>query len=568
MSEPLKSEVKTQFAQLAPLLADYWPVVFARLGERAGAYVDAAAKKAASHQIFGNTGVARFVNLCCAFGPNFEDKSENEWALALLADERLSEWIKVHQLVVRSVEALKRRSAEGQVTLKALVLADTVLLDAADAVQKSDDQSAGNLPRVACDIDAFEIRMLNFEWRRQYQNVGGLWQFVEVPGIEATFRLGVDRLLPQQISILTRAGLSEPGAGIQIRMVMHAHCDQDHHPRLSHLGTHGLAHWNGHLAKSVSWPVTTPAKSVADQTSEIILVEETFPDAGLLMAASCGLRDQGLPVGSLQTRLCAYPADQSLFTMTRKPNQEVSWPKPRQAAVEFENEPTLCRFERDGVAIPTKDWVQGFKLSLQHHLNLGFDKLFSEWQARIENPSMRTAVSLLAGQTALTWGWREGERGIASKPVLRLLAELDVRNMIFIELAGEIGLADTRTHVRLKIQGEIPVKRSVVREKETPGLIDVLLPLTERWQMNFEIEFEPFGSESASMWHSVGPVGGHLNGEVGLRPKLTGSGWQWFARLNMGALSVPVVVHDPLLGQTQQTVQLLPAVALLDWSFG
>jgi hypothetical protein len=70
MSELSKSIGKTQAAQLVTLLADYWPAVFARLGERAGAYVEAAAQKAASHQIFGNTGVARFVNLCCAFGPS------------------------------------------------------------------------------------------------------------------------------------------------------------------------------------------------------------------------------------------------------------------------------------------------------------------------------------------------------------------------------------------------------------------------------------------------------------------------------------------------------------------
>jgi hypothetical protein len=38
--------------------------------------------------------------------------------------------------------------------------------------------------------------------------------------------------------------------------------------------------------------------------------------------------------------------------------------------------------------------------------------------------------------------------------------------------------------------------------------------------------------------------------------------------MNTEALSAPVVVHDPVLGQTQQTVQFLPAATLLDWSFG
>jgi hypothetical protein len=568
MSDPAKESGKTQSVQLAAVLGSYWPLVFGRLGERAVAYVDAGVQKAAAHQIFDPTGVARFVNLCCAFGPNFEDKSENEWALAVLADERLGEWVKVHQLVVRSVGAFARRSADDQVILKALQQADTALLDAADALQNGSDADSGNLPRVACDIDAFEIRMLDFEWRHQYQNVGGVWQFVAVSGIEASFRLGADRLMPQQISILSRAASSGSSAGVQVRMVMHAHCDQDHHPRLRHIGTHGLSRWNGHLAKSVSWPVDVPAKTATTQAAEITLVEETFPAAGLLFADSCGLRDQGLPVGPLQTRLCAYPADQSLFTMSRKSSLEVSWPKTHQAIVDFESEPTLCRFERDGVAISTKNWVKGFQSSLQQNLSLGFSGLFSAWQARSESSAMRIAVSLLAGETALTWGWREGDNGIASKPVMRLLAEIDVRNQFQIELTGEIKLSDTRTRVKLKTQGEVPMKHSILREKETPGLIDALLPLNTRWQSKFEIEFEPFGSEVASMWHSVGAVSGTLNGEVGLRPKLTGSGWQWYARMNIAPVSVPVTVHDPLLGKTQQIVQLLPAVALVDWSFG
>ena len=78
-------------------VAALWPALADRLGARQGTFLDAAAAQAVRRGLEG-ADAARYVNLCCAFGPAFEERPENEWALAVLIDERLSGTVKVHQL--------------------------------------------------------------------------------------------------------------------------------------------------------------------------------------------------------------------------------------------------------------------------------------------------------------------------------------------------------------------------------------------------------------------------------------------------------------------------------------
>ena len=74
-------------------------------------------------------------------------------------------------------------------------------------------------------------------------------------------------------------------------------------------------------------------------------------------------------------------------------------------------------------------------------------------------------------------------------------------------------------------------------------------------------------AEGGAMWSEIISCTGALAGEVGLRPRLTGGGgWQWYARLVSESVSAYIRVHDPVLGQTTQSVNLLPQLKLLDWS--
>jgi hypothetical protein len=66
---------------------------------------------------------------------------------------------------------------------------------------------------------------------------------------------------------------------------------------------------------------------------------------------------------------------------------------------------------------------------------------------------------------------------------------------------------------------------------------------------------------------AAGPTTGALVGEAGLRPCTSGgSGWEWFAGLRVEAVSMPLALQDPVLGDTRIDVALLAARMLVDWS--
>ena len=110
-----------------------WPGVAAKLGDRLEAFLQLVAERAAQHQLSTDAAAARFANLCFAFGAAFESKPENEWALAILLDERLSPWVKLHQLVHRGQAELRRRGSDGAALAEQLRTTDTRVIDALEA---------------------------------------------------------------------------------------------------------------------------------------------------------------------------------------------------------------------------------------------------------------------------------------------------------------------------------------------------------------------------------------------------------------------------------------------------
>lgn len=315
----------------------------------------------------------------------------------------------------------------------------------------------------------------------------------------------------------------------------------------------------------MSWQVYALARRATSSLLEISLAEETAPDTSLLTVASCGLLDEGVPNRTMQTYVWSYPAEQFLFSMLRRPGPELVRPGAPEAATAGT---TTCRYERDGVQLPSKDWAKGFQEGLQQAIDSGLEKMFVAWQGETQTASMRATCALLTGATTLTWGWREGAGGLAGRPLMRVVGEVNANHVIDVELAGEITMGVSRTRVRLTVRGNVPMNHQVARESEAPGLLDVLLPVVSRLKMEFNVDFEPFAVEDAAMWSMVGGATGSLTGEIGLRPKLTTGGWQWYVRMASEAVSVPICMVDPLLGQTHRTLQLLPAVNLLEWSYG
>lgn len=561
-------------ARLQERVRAHWPELGVRLADKLAAFVDLAIANAGAHGLVQKASVARFLNLCCAFGPHFERRPENEWALAILADDRLGEWVKLHQLVVRGATELKRRGAEGNAAdgrsaSDQLLRSDRALLAAIDAEARADNSDAAPLAQLACDLEAVDIRLLEVDWRREYLIHDGAWQRVAITDPALSIRIGPGGPAPSLVCVLTRTPAAGVAARLQVRLLTHAVCNQDRHPQVVFAGEDGLSSWTGHNARAVSWHVYCHAAQPCINGLDVVLVEETVPRTSLLQATACGLRDEGVPVGPMQTFVWAYPADQWLFVWEREAAVQQHWPQPANVAPARPAAPTRCRIERDGVAVPSTRWARAFHDTLDPQLVEGFEALFAAWQEVTTDASMTVTAGLLTGHAALSWGWREGTQGLSGGPLMRVLTDVDLVNSIELLLAGEIAIGVTRTRIRLIVQGSAPMKQQLARERAVPTLLESLLPVVGRWRFAYRVEFDPVAVEQGALWSEAGPCVGALVGEAGLRPRTTGgSGWQWYARLDSEALAIPVCLHDPVLGQTRSTLALLPAVRLLDWSLG
>ena len=162
----------TPLTDIFDLLAAHWPAVAERLGRRQEAFLASAAQSAARHGLVDALSQARYLNLCFAFGPGFELKPQHEWALALLADERLQPLVKLHQVLHRARAELQRSGGDAAT----LVRADTRLLDDADAALQAQDRDAAPLPRQACDIEALELRVRRIHRR----DLNKVWEFLKL----------------------------------------------------------------------------------------------------------------------------------------------------------------------------------------------------------------------------------------------------------------------------------------------------------------------------------------------------------------------------------------------------
>ena len=555
---------------LDEFLARHWPAVAARLGERQAAFLKAIEDKTALRRFEAGAPALRFANLCFALGPAFEDKPENEWALAILSNERLAPWVKLHQLVRRSVAELQRRAGDGGAMSRQLLASDTALLDVFEPAPRRGKRAASPVPRVACDLEAVDIRLLDTEWRQDYQRVAGTWQRVASAASVTSVRIAADRPMPEMLSVLTHASGVGPAARLQLRLLTHAVCNQDIHPDVVVNGGPERLHCVGHAARAVSWPVYSPSYDPVSTGLGVALVEETAPDISGIRMLTCGVRDEGVPTGALQVQVWSYPADQWLFALQRQAAPDEAWPQPAAESAAPAAALTRCRIERDGEALDSRRWVQGFDEALPAALRQGLGRLFDAWCKATAQASMRSiGPGLLSGRAALTWGWREGAQGLGGRPLLRAVGEFDLNNTLDLTLEGDIELGATRTRLRLRAAGEAPLRLDVARDQAVPGLLDALLPVAVRWRWPFQLDFDPIATEDAALWSGIGLCTGGVIGEATLRPRLTGgSGWQWYLRLGSEAVSVSVTVHDPVLGQTLRNVELLPAVDLLDWCLG
>ena len=534
-----------------------WPGPIQRLGDRRDAFEAAVAQRAANHGLSAPDEVARYLNLCLAFGHGFEDKTENEWALAILSDDRLRPAVKLHQLVCRAPRELQRRPTDAAT----LLAVDQALLDMVDAERLRGRPDAGRVPRAACDIAAVELRLRDTAWRQEYLLRDGSWTRVAVEP-PAPLRIGAGHLAPERVHVVTGVAGAASTVRLQVRQVAHGHCGPGLHPALVWLGPHGRSLWLDHEARSVAWPLSAQVPA-ADQG--LRLLAEPSPDVTLLEVPSCALRDEGVPLGEQKLQLWAWPANQWLVALERQAPLGFELPHARSAPPAAS--PTRIRAECDGALHDTTAWVGAFDNDLRAALGDGMKRLLQAWQPHAQEPALRAEFGLLDGRASMTWGLREGPRGLASAPLLRAVVSLDLSARVELHLTGLVEYAGAKARLHLRIEGVAHLQQHLERLVADVPLAQGLQGAVLRWRWPVLLEHDPVADDSACVFSEVGPATGAIQGSLGLRPSLVrGGAWEFFAQLMLEPVSARVVVHDPLLGRSESHMALLPSISLLDWS--
>lgn len=558
--------------QLGDHLAGQWPAMPERLGERYGAFIDLAVEQATQRGFGHAASIARFVNLWFVWGPAYHDKPGFEWALGLLAAPPEREWVTVHQLVQRSLVELQRLPG-ARIEPQALLAADEAVqsrfwpLGRRGAMARPDAE-APPLPRKACDLEAADLRLLDEGWHQEYRFVAGDWQRVAVP-VPAALRVDAARPAPKLVGLLSHQRGQGPQAKLQVRVRAHAVCNGDVHPALDFSGPHGLWRWAGHETRAVSWPVATRAQPLPAAGPGAAFAEETTPELHKLVIETCGLRDEGDPLGLQKTIVSAWPAEQWWLELQRSvPAAQPLLPGPRAWA----RGSTRCRIERDGQAQDAAALKAQFEDGLDAAIAVGLQKLAAAWEQvpGLTAPRFDALLALLSGRMAGTWGWRLGPKGLDGPALMRVVAALEMdAGQAELELGGELAVGGTRTRLTLRCTGQAPLRQTFQREDPVPTVAAVLMPAVARWRWPFTLALEPLAGDAAALLQAAAPLTGALVGEAGLRPCTHGSsGWEWYAMLRLEPVTAPLQVADPLLGAMATTQALLPAMVLVDWSLG
>jgi hypothetical protein len=557
--------------QLTEHLAAQWPAMPERLGGRYEAFIEHAVQQALQGGFGYAAAVARYVNLCVVWGPSFQARAGFEWVRGLMAALPAQEWLTLHQLVRRSCAELQR-NPDARIDPAKLAAVDASLLDKFGAMGRfgaMSDSEPEVLPRVACDLEAVELRVLQGEPMQLYSFEAGEWQRAPIAAL-APLRIALAFPAPALIGLLTPQRGQGTATKLQARLRSHATCDGDHHPAVRFSGSHGLWEWHGHEVRAVSWPVATLAQSVPAAGLGTAIAEETAPDIHRLDLLACGLRDEGDALGSIRLPVWVWPSTQWWIEVQRQiqPPQQLLPSK----VSEIVRGTTRCRVEADGLKNDASGLEAGFSQGLDRACGQAMRLLVAEWGkvAGLEQAMIEGALGVLVGRAAFSWGWCCDVQGMGQRALMRVLGQMEMQAcQVDLQWRGDLEVEGACARVCIKLVGEVALRQELKRVTHDAPLLDAMLPLATRVALPVEIELEPLAGVSGRVLQAAGRPGGGLVGEVGLRPRTSGgSGWEWFAHLRLEPVTLPVSCSDPFEGESQRTLTLLPSLTLIDWSLG
>lgn len=563
--------------RLGDHLGGQWPAMPARLGERYPAFVDAAVDQGLRRGLQDGVAVARWVNLCFAWGPAFDEKPGFSWAADILSAPGRSAWLMVHQLVQHSLQELARQPG-ARLSPQDLLAADRRLVQAfADQGPRgaSPDAAEAPLPRalLACDLDVVALRQTEQVPLSHYRLDGDVWSRAREAAL-APLRVDLQHALPARLHLLSP--MQGQPASLHIHSQAHASCDSAHHPLLrctGPLAASSLAGQDSRAAELEFVPRPQPGPPSGPAT---LVAEETAPEYYKLEWESCGLRDAGPVLGPLSTLLSVWPACRwwAEFQRAEPPMQALlgtpgSDGRPSVKAWQRGN--TRARIERDGQTQDALALRQAFEAGLDGASALAIERLARAWAqvAEVHEATLDAGWGHLLGRAALSWGWHS--LALDAAPSMRVLGRLDLQAaQIDLTLRGTLQWGEALARLELRCAGRTPLALALRQEGTAPALGEQISACASvAWRFPFDASLTPMAGPGGALLQLDGPIDGALVGMAGLRPNTHGgSGFEWFAETRLEALRLPLALTDPLTGHRQGHIELLPSQPLLAWSLG
>lgn len=567
--------------QLGDHLSGQWPAMLERLGERYPAFIDALVEQALQRGLQDSAAVARWANLCFAWGPAFDEKPGFAWAAEMLTVPGASEWLRVHQLVSRSVLELERQPG-ARMAPGALLVADRRLVEALGGAGRRgqmlvQQDAPAERPLQACDLEAVELRLADQSQLAHYNFDGEAWSCVPVPTV-APWRVGAQQPLPEpwpQCLHLLSPTQGAP-AQLRVRVLSHAACDHGRHPALQCAGPLGAFTWPGKDSRSVALELR-PRPPVPPPTGAATWVaEETAPEYYRLDWSSCGLRDAGQALGDLSTLVAVWPACQWWTEWQRaEPAPQAllgtAGSDGRASPRAWQAGGTRARLERDGQPQDAAPWKMALDAGLDAASSAALKRLAQAWAqvAQVQEATLDAVWGLLLGRAAWSWGWHTP--ALDQVPQMRVQGLMDVQAAhMDLGFRGTLEWGGAAARLELRCTGRAPLAAQLCLQATGPRLAqDMLAGASVAWRFPFEAHLSPLAQPGGALLQADGAVSGALLGQAGLRPNTHGgSGFEWFAEVRLEPVCLPVVVFDPVAGQTRGCVECLPEQSLLAWSLG
>jgi hypothetical protein len=564
-------QARRNAGELRALLGGAWPEVAQRLQGRWPAFVDVALERALQLGLRDGAELARYASLCCLWGAGFESKPRFEWAAAIVADAALSPTVRLHQLTHRSREELVRRvnkAAPTGDTLtpagfdKALAAVEAGLGRAARGRALFLDQLPAPRPK-ACDLGAVTFAVVEPKPLQAYQGQDGAWRRVDLapwaPGPET---LAVPLSEPRLLPVLSRAVGAGASARLQLAVNTVAVCDA-HHPEVLQVAAGQRLAWHGADTARLSLTLHAPPSPPPDpKLGPAGIAHGEPPDVQTVSISSCGIRDAGAPLGSLELGLQVHAATQRLVEIRHGALPAQAWPVEGEAPP-LNGATTACHLEADGQTQPAPAWLKAWQ-GLQPQGRAGLEKLFIAWSRQLAGTSGRMEAELapLVGQAGMAWGWQHEKDGAVALHVQGAIGFAAL--VLDLRLTGELEWAGSRARASLRAQGRSEWRTTLADAQ-------ALAQAKTSWRHPFALSVEAIANGHPALL-SAGPLPeplrGAVVGECGLRPRPDGRGQQWFYRLAIEPVHVCLLRHDPLTGTQRQRRELLPALTLIDWSAG